>query len=93
VDIDRPAGRVWAYVADYGNDPSWRAAITQMRPSQPGPAREGVTTHELLRLLGMTFAATPPSTGSTAGHRRPGSAQAPAGDVDRQWVASEEPTT
>jgi hypothetical protein len=55
VEIDRPASEVWAYVADYGNDPSWRAAVTQMRPSEPGPARVGVTTYELLRLLGMTF--------------------------------------
>jgi hypothetical protein len=55
VNIDRPASQVWAYVADYGNDPSWRAGVTQMRPSQPGPAQEGITTHELLRLLGMTF--------------------------------------
>jgi uncharacterized membrane protein len=55
VDIDRPASEVWAYVADYGNDPSWRAAVTQMRPSVPGPAQVGVTTHERLRLLGMTF--------------------------------------
>jgi hypothetical protein len=42
VEINRPASRVWAYVADYGNDLSWRAAVTQMRPlvvgaaSQPG---------------------------------------------------------
>ena len=55
VDIDRPASQVWGYVADYGNDTSWRAGVTQMRPSQRGPAQEGVTTHELLRLLGMTF--------------------------------------
>jgi uncharacterized membrane protein len=55
VDIDRPAGQVWAYVADYGNDTSWRAGVAQMRPSQPGPAQEGVTTHELLRLLGVSF--------------------------------------
>ena len=55
VNIDRPASQVWAYVADYGNDPSWRAAVTQMRPSVPGPAQVGVTTHEWLRLLGMTF--------------------------------------
>jgi uncharacterized protein YndB with AHSA1/START domain len=55
VDIDRPASQVWAYVADYGNDPSWRAGVTQMRPSQPGPAQEGVTTHESLRLLGVSF--------------------------------------
>ena len=55
VEIDRSASEVWAYVADYGNDPSWRAAVTQMRPSEPGPAQVGVTTYELLRLLGMTF--------------------------------------
>jgi len=55
VDIDRPASQVWAYVADYGNDPSWRAAVTQLRPSVPGPVQVGVTTHERLRLLGMTF--------------------------------------
>ena len=55
VEIDRPASQVWAYVADYGNDPSWRAAVTQMRPSVPGPAQVGVHTHERLRLLGMTF--------------------------------------
>jgi hypothetical protein len=55
VEIGRPASEVWAYVADYGNDPSWRAAVTQMGPSVPGPAQVGVTTHERLRLLGMTF--------------------------------------
>lgn len=55
VNIDRPASHVWAYVADYGNDTSWRGGVTQMRPSQRGPAQEGVTTHELLRLLAMTF--------------------------------------
>jgi hypothetical protein len=55
VDIDRPASQVWAYVADYGNDAGWRGGISQMRPSLPGPAQVGVTTHELLPLLGMTF--------------------------------------
>jgi uncharacterized membrane protein len=54
-EIDRPASQVWAYVADYGNDPNWRAGVTQMRPSTPGPAQAGVTTHETLGLLGMTF--------------------------------------
>jgi Polyketide cyclase / dehydrase and lipid transport len=55
MEINQPASEVWAYVADYGNDPSWRGAVTQMRPSVPGPAQVGVTTHELLRLLGLTF--------------------------------------
>jgi hypothetical protein len=44
-------------VADYGNDPSWRGRVTRMRLPQPGPAQAGRTTHELLRLLGMTFRA------------------------------------
>jgi hypothetical protein len=42
-------------VADYGNDMGWRTGVSQMRPSVPGPVRVGVTTHERLRLLGMTF--------------------------------------
>ena len=55
VEISRPASQVWAYVADYGNDMGWRTGVSQMRPSVPGPVRVGVTTHERLRLLGMTF--------------------------------------
>ena len=55
VEINRPAEQVWAYVADYSHDSSWRAGIRQMHPSLPGPAQVGVTTHEVLRLLGLTF--------------------------------------
>ena len=59
VEINRPAGQVWAHVADYGNDTSWRAGVRQMHPSRPGSAPVGVTTHvtshEELRLLGLSF--------------------------------------
>jgi hypothetical protein len=55
VEINRPADQVWMYVADYGNDTSWRAGVDQMHPSRPGPAQVGVTTHETLGLLGLTF--------------------------------------
>ena len=51
VEINRPADQVWAYVADYRNDTSWRANVRQLHPSRPGPAQVGVTTHEALRLL------------------------------------------
>jgi Polyketide cyclase / dehydrase and lipid transport len=54
VEIDRPAREVWAYVADYG-DMRWRAGVSQLCPSRPGPAQAGVTTPEALRLLGATF--------------------------------------
>jgi uncharacterized membrane protein len=55
VEINRPADQVWMYVADYGHDTSWRAGVRQMHPSRPGPAQVGVTTHETLRLLGLSF--------------------------------------
>jgi hypothetical protein len=55
VEIYRPASQVWASVADYRNDIGWRAGVRQMRPSLPRPAEVGVTTHEPLRLLSMTF--------------------------------------
>ena len=42
-------------MADYGNDTSRRASVIQLHPSRPGPAPVGVTTHETLRLLGLTF--------------------------------------
>jgi uncharacterized membrane protein len=37
VEIDRPVSQVWVYVADYGNDTGWRAAVRQM----PLAARTG----------------------------------------------------
>ena len=40
MEINRPASQVWAYVTDYGNDPSWRAAVTQMRQSVVGAASQ-----------------------------------------------------
>jgi hypothetical protein len=41
MEINRPAGQVWAYVADYANDPSWRAAVTQMRQSVGAASQPG----------------------------------------------------
>jgi Polyketide cyclase / dehydrase and lipid transport len=80
VEIDRPAREVWAYVADYGNDTRRRAGVSQLRPSRPGPAQAGVTTHEALRLLGATFrtAANHPS-GRRRGPARVASARAAEG--------------
>jgi hypothetical protein len=49
VEISRLADRVWAYVADYGKDTSWRAGVRQLHPSLHGPAQVGVTTHEAVR--------------------------------------------
>ncbi|MER7277231.1 SRPBCC family protein [Dactylosporangium sp. NPDC000244] len=53
--IERPAEDVWAYVADYANDPAWRRGVTRMVPTPPGPAREGTVTDELMRLAGSGY--------------------------------------
>ena len=43
IDIDRPAAEVWALLADYGNDPTWRRGVTTMAPNPPGPVPPGWT--------------------------------------------------
>jgi uncharacterized membrane protein len=55
VEIDRPARQVWALVADYGCDPQWRAGVTTMDPTPPGPVVLGTVTAEILRVGGRTY--------------------------------------
>jgi hypothetical protein len=55
IDIDRPAGEVWAVLADYTRDPEWRAEVRTMVPTPAGPATAGTRTHETGRLLGSPF--------------------------------------
>jgi uncharacterized protein YndB with AHSA1/START domain len=69
VDIDRPAGEVWAIVADYDLDPSWRAGVETMTPRPPGPVRTGTTTHEVLRFGGRTYRTDGIVTAVEPGHR------------------------
>lgn len=54
ITVDRPAAAVWELLADYDNDPSWRAGVATMNPSPRGPVRAGTTTLEVLRFGGRT---------------------------------------
>ncbi|NIH82197.1 SRPBCC family protein [Amycolatopsis viridis] len=49
------AERAWALVADYGQDPRWRAGVTTMNPQPPGIVTPGTTTEEVLRFGGRTY--------------------------------------
>jgi uncharacterized protein YndB with AHSA1/START domain len=52
--IDRPPAEVFAFVADYANDPRWRRAVREMTPTPSGPAAIGTQVHEVLRFGGRT---------------------------------------
>jgi uncharacterized protein YndB with AHSA1/START domain len=43
VTIARPAGEVFAFLADFGNIPAWNYAIARTVQTSPGPARVGAT--------------------------------------------------
>jgi hypothetical protein len=55
VDITAGTEEVWAILADYGRDPEWRSGVETMNPSEPGPARPGTSTLEILRFGGRTY--------------------------------------
>jgi uncharacterized membrane protein len=55
IEIDAPARRAWALLADYALDPEWRAGVVSMEPTPPGPVGVGTTTAEVLRFAGRTM--------------------------------------
>lgn len=54
-EIACPAARVWAVVADYGQDPRWRKGVETMAPSPEGIVGVGTTTAEVMRFAGRTY--------------------------------------
>lgn len=55
IEIARPAHEVWAAIADYSFDLTWREGITEMTPFPAGWPQDGTRTHEVMRSSGMTF--------------------------------------
>lgn len=53
--IERPTDLVFEFVANYENDPRWRAGVESMRHDPPGPVHVGMHTHEILRFFGRTL--------------------------------------
>ncbi|HEV2125592.1 MAG TPA: SRPBCC family protein [Chloroflexota bacterium] len=58
VVIRRPVPEVFAFVANYENDPLWRIGITELVITTPGPPGVGSETREVLRFLGQTYTTT-----------------------------------
>ncbi|MFD3595619.1 SRPBCC family protein [Nocardia sp. NPDC058640] len=53
--VDRPAPQVWAVLADYANDTSWRTGVVAMTADPPGIVTPGARTTEQLRFAGRTW--------------------------------------
>jgi len=52
IEIAHPAAEIWRIVADFGQDPRWRAGVTTMAPDPPGPVVPGTTTDESITFRG-----------------------------------------
>jgi len=50
--IRASADAAWAVLGDYANDPLWRAAVTRMDQTPPGPVHNGATALEEVRMFG-----------------------------------------
>lgn len=50
--IAAPAAVAWRLLADYANDPLWRARVRRMEQSPPGQVFPGATAVEEIRVLG-----------------------------------------
>ncbi|MFS1301565.1 SRPBCC family protein [Streptosporangium longisporum] len=55
VDIAHPAAEIWRIIADFGQDPRWRAGVTTMAPDPPGPVVPGTTTDEVISFHGRAY--------------------------------------
>jgi uncharacterized protein YndB with AHSA1/START domain len=52
VTIRRSPADVYAFVADYDNDPRWRDGVTEMTATPNGSVRDGTKVREVLRFGG-----------------------------------------
>ncbi|MER6827764.1 SRPBCC family protein [Streptosporangium sp. NPDC000563] len=55
IEMDHPAADIWRIVADFGQDPRWRAGVTTMAPDPPGIVVPGTTTEEMFRFAGGVY--------------------------------------
>ena len=55
IDIDRPAGEVFDFVADQTNAPRWQHGLHEVRRITPGPVGVGTEHAFVRRFAGMNI--------------------------------------
>lgn len=55
VEIARPAAAVFAYLADWTNNPAWQRGMVSCTTTSDGRIEVGATYHQVARMLGRTI--------------------------------------
>jgi len=55
VEINRPAGEVFAYLTDLNNDPKWQKTIVEAEYTSEGPVDVGATGVHRAKFIGKTI--------------------------------------
>ncbi len=55
VEINRPAGEVFAYLTDLSNDPKWQKTIVEAEYTSEGPVDVGATGVHRAKFMGKTI--------------------------------------
>ena len=90
VTIARPAGEVFAFLADLRNIPRWNYAIARTVPTSPGPAGAGATYRQTRTIPRRSEERMPVSRSPTSSHAR---AMPMSSIATRTLASSEGPKT
>lgn len=58
IEVDRPAGEVFAFVADFANNPRWQRGMRECRWTSSPPHGTGSTYEQRARFLGRDVVST-----------------------------------
>ncbi len=58
IAIDRPAAEVFAFIADFANNPRWQSGMVEAHFTSDGPMRVGTTYAQQARFLGRPVEST-----------------------------------
>ena len=62
VEINRPAGTVFAYTTNAGNWPKWQSILPQAEQTSAGPVAVGTTFRGKVHMMGLTMSWTAKTT-------------------------------
>ena len=68
IEVERPAPEVFAYIADFANNPTWQGGMDSCRWTSEGPIAVGSTYEQVAHFLGKAILTTFEVTALDPGH-------------------------